>query len=87
MIRSLKQERYFGLELSQQEAGFVRMDIVKGYHYLEYIDENTTKYISIFNCDPQLDYIPQWLINYIMTKVCYDEMVSLQNHARTIKTS
>ena len=46
----------------------------KGYHYFEYIDENTTKYISIFNADPHLALIPDWLINYLMTKICYEEM-------------
>ena len=52
------------------------MDIIKGYHYLEYIDENTTRYVCVLNVDPFLNYIPTWVINYFMTKVCYEEMVN-----------
>ena len=43
--------------------------------------------MCIFNADPNLSYVPEWLINYCMTKICYEEMVTIQKKAETIRDS
>ena len=43
----------------------------KGFNYFQYIDENTTKYISFYNADPQLAMVPSWVINYVVSKVLW----------------
>mmetsp|Transcript_5808 Transcript_5808/g.5260 ORF Transcript_5808/g.5260 Transcript_5808/m.5260 type:complete len:198 (-) Transcript_5808:41-634(-) len=86
-LKSLKEEKFMDYELKQPGYGTVRMDMKKGYHYLEYLGPNTTKYVTIMNVDPQLSYIPQWVINYIMTSVCYEEMGVIQRASQSITNS
>jgi len=43
---------WFGTPVPDTADGFVRVIIKRGYHYFERIDDNTTKYICIFNTDP-----------------------------------
>jgi hypothetical protein len=52
IVKSVYTDKFFGVSLPPVENGFVRMDVHKGYHYFEYIDENTTRYVSVFNADP-----------------------------------
>lgn len=63
--------KYFGSSIPAVEDGHVRIDIQRGFHYFQRIDDNTTKYINIFNADPKLSYTPNWFMNFMMTKVCY----------------
>jgi hypothetical protein len=46
--------KYFGFQIPKTSDGHVRLDIKRGYHYFQRIDENTTRYVEIFNTDPQL---------------------------------
>eukprot|EP00826_Nyctotherus_ovalis_P042886 TRINITY_DN4479_c0_g4_i5.p3 TRINITY_DN4479_c0_g4~~TRINITY_DN4479_c0_g4_i5.p3 ORF type:complete len:101 (+),score=39.16 TRINITY_DN4479_c0_g4_i5:181-483(+) len=39
--------------------------------FFRYIDENTCLFRAVFNADPHMAYIPQWLINFGMKTVVY----------------
>jgi hypothetical protein len=52
VIRSLNTKQFFGFELPENDPNYVRMVISKGYHYFEYVDAETTKYIALMNADP-----------------------------------
>ena len=54
----------FEFDVPHAAEGHVRVDMKRGFHYFMYIDENTTRYVNIFNSDPQLHLVPQWFINY-----------------------
>jgi hypothetical protein len=66
---------FFGVKVPATADGHVRIEIKRGYHYFQRIDDKTTRYVSIFNTDPQLAYAPSWIMNYMMTKVCYEMLV------------
>ena len=59
VLRSVPlQEEIFGHTFEKVESGHVELLLRKGYHYFEYIDDETTKYVMIFNSDPQLGLVP-----------------------------
>ena len=64
-------QKFFNVPSPKTSSGYVRIDIIRGYHYLQRIDDNTTKYITIFNTDPKISMIPSWFLNFILTKICY----------------
>ena len=68
---------YFGVPIPDTADGHVRIEIKRGYHYFQRIDDNTTRYVTIFNTDPQLQYAPGWFMNYLMTKICYQMLVTI----------
>ena len=43
---------FFGTPVPPPEDGYVRINMVRGYHYFKVIDENTTRYMNISNSDP-----------------------------------
>ena len=75
VIKSIDSEKYFGVDIPAPANGNVRLDFHKGYHYFEYIDDKRSRYVSIFNVNPHLSYFPNWLINHLLSKICYEEMV------------
>lgn len=79
--------KYFGIDVPATAEGHVRIDIKRGYHYFQRIDENKTRYVNIFNTDPQLQYTPAWLLNSMMTKVCYQLLVAIEEKAVSMLTS
>lgn len=55
VIKSIEEnETYFNVPSPQTSQGHVRIDLKRGYHYFLRINENQTKYITIFNTDPKL---------------------------------
>ena len=83
VIKSVQEgEDYFGVKVPPTADGHVRIDLKRGYHYFQRIDENTTRYIMIFNSDPQLQYAPGWVMNNMMTKICYQMLVVIQQKAQ-----
>ena len=82
VLKSLAEdEEYFGARAPQTTEGHVRLDIKRGYHYFQAVDSRRTRYVTIFNCDPQLACMPNWLMNFTMTKVCYQMLVLIQEKA------
>jgi hypothetical protein len=47
--------------------------------YIKYISENETKIILIANVDPKLDYVPNWIINYLLPSSGYYTLKHIQN--------
>jgi hypothetical protein len=43
---------WFGQAVPETEQGHVRIKINRGYHYFQRIDDNHTRYVTIFNTDP-----------------------------------
>lgn len=75
---------YFGVPIPETAEGHVRIEIKRGYHYFQRIDDNTTRYVTIFNTDPQLQYAPGWFMNFLMTKICYQMLVTIQEEAKKV---
>jgi hypothetical protein len=46
--------KYFECPVPDTAQGHVRIDIKRGYHYFQRINDNKTRYVTIFNTDPQL---------------------------------
>ena len=43
---------FFGTDVPALSTGYVKLDIKRGYHFFQRIDDNTTRYVTIFNTDP-----------------------------------
>ena len=78
---------YFGVQIPECADGHVRIDIKRGYHYFQRIDDTKTRYVTIFNSDPKLQYAPSWMTNYFMTKICYQMLVVIQEKAVKVPES
>ena len=79
--------KYFGANVPDTADGHVRIDIKRGYHYFQRISDTQTRYITIFNSDPQLSYTPTWLMNFMMTKICYQMLVLIQEKSKDVPNS
>lgn len=88
IIRSIDEgQLYFNEPAPKTKEGHIRLDIKRGYHYFQYINDNKTRYVTILNTDPKLEMIPSWLINYMMTKVCYQMLAIVQDKAKKVEST
>eukprot|EP00347_Sterkiella_histriomuscorum_P011191 403373399 len=79
VLKSLDEgETFFNIPAPKTAEGHVRIDIKRGYHYFQRIDDNKTRYVTIFNTDPKLQLMPNWFMNFVMTKICYKMLVLIQ---------
>lgn len=62
--------------------GFGRIDVKMGYNFFQYLGPNKTRHISLWNTNPQIDYMPTFFMNYMMTSVLYANMTNLQTFAK-----
>lgn len=76
--------KYFGCPIPEMPEGFARIDVKMGYHFLQYLGPKKTRYISIWNTDPKIDYIPSMLLNYAMTNVLYTQMTNMQQFSHKL---
>jgi len=74
VVKSIHDDTFFGTKVPEPLSGYVRMQIMRGYHYFQYLGENKTRYVSIFNTDPDLAFIPDWLVNMVTSSVCYKQL-------------
>ena len=85
VLKSLPEdELFFNVPAPKTANGHMRIDIKRGYHYFQYLGPNKTRYLTIFNTDPQLKLMPNWLMNFIMTKICYQMLVIIQKRAKEV---
>ena len=63
----------------------VRLTLNHGGMYFKYIDENTSLFRGIFNVNPHMSLIPQWLINYATRKVIFMLLNIIQNTCKNFK--
>ena len=79
----------FGSKLNEKDiirdSKCVRMNIIKGSFLFEYIDENHCIFRALFNVDPHMFLIPQWLINFATKKVIYMFLGILINEAKKLR--
>ncbi len=78
---------WFGQEVPNTEDGHVRIIIKRGYHFFQRIDDNKTRYITIFNTDPQVAMTPTFFINFFITKICYQMLKLVQSKAKDVPNS
>lgn len=85
VIKSIDEgETFFGVPAPKTTDGHVRLDIKRGYHYFQMLDESRTRYVTIFNTDPKLTYMPGWFMNYVMTKVCYQMLQLAEEKSKEV---
>ncbi len=65
----------------------VHLKVNCGCMYFRYIDENTTLFRGLFNIDPNMSLVPQWLINYVMKKVAYTVLGLIQEKSKNFEGS
>mmetsp|Transcript_2340 Transcript_2340/g.1682 ORF Transcript_2340/g.1682 Transcript_2340/m.1682 type:complete len:139 (+) Transcript_2340:509-925(+) len=63
-------ESYFGESIPKVPEGHVRAHTNREIHFIQKLDQRKTKYISMFNSDIKLSKMPNFLINWILKKVC-----------------
>ena len=63
------------------------MKLPKAYNYFQYVDENTTRYIGFYNADPQMSMVPAWLINFVVSKVLWEQCILIQKWAENLKNT
>lgn len=75
VIRSLDTENkkeYLDCTLpGPRKSSHVGVTLKYGCMFFRYIDESTCLFRAVFNADPHMTYIPQWLINFGMKTVVY----------------
>lgn len=72
VLKSVEEdEMYFSVPAPKTADRHVRLDMKRGFHYFQVLDDKRTRYVSIFNSDPKLPLMPNWAMNFIMTKICY----------------
>ena len=88
VLKSEKEgQMFFGVPAPATLDGHVRIDIQRGYHYFQYVNQKQTRYVSIFNCDPQVGFVPSWFMNFMMTKIVYQMLVLIQDKSKKVKGS
>ena len=70
-------ETFFGVPVPELPYGFTRLDVKMGFNYFQRLGPNKTRHISIWNTNPQIDYMPAFFMNYMMTSVLYTNMTNL----------
>lgn len=65
-------------------AGLSRIEVKMGFNFFQYLGPNKTRHIALWNTNPQIDYMPTFFMNYMMTSVLYANMTNLQNFAKKL---
>lgn len=67
VVKSIDEDvPFFGVPAPKTQEGHVRLDIKRGYHYLQKIDDNKTRYVALFNSDPKITFLPSWFLNFMI---------------------
>ena len=81
MLRSINNERskHWGVEEPPENTEFIRARMIKGFMYVEHIDDNNCWFHGYINIDPKFDYIPDFVINFTIKRVLYVLIGKLQS--------
>jgi hypothetical protein len=74
-----EREKHWKTEIPTADESFVRARMIKGFMYVEHIDDNNCWFHGYINVDPQFAYLPDWLINFSIKRVIYIIIGKLQN--------
>ena len=82
MIRSVNEKRkkdWDIKEMPSSTAGFVEAQMIKGFMYVEHIDEDHCWFHGMININPNFSLIPDGLVNMIVKRVVYILIGKLEN--------
>ena len=68
IVKSEKRYRWFGENVFEPEDGIVRIDIKNCFSYMKILNEEETLLKFVMSVDIKLDFVPDWLLNYWMSK-------------------
>lgn len=73
MLRSLNEDRgkVWGLLNPPLTEGFVHAQMIKGFMYIEHIDEDHCWFHGMMNVDPKFAMLPDWLLNFTIKRVIF----------------
>lgn len=57
----------------------VRGDLVKGFMYVEHIDQDSCWFHGYINFNPKFAYLPDWLLNFSVKRIMYVMIGRIQN--------
>ena len=52
----------------------IRAEMVRGFQFLEYIDDNSCWLTGLMNVNPNFDYIPDWFVNFMIKRVIKEDL-------------
>jgi hypothetical protein len=60
------------------------MEIQKGYNFFQYLGPTKCRHICLYHTDPKIGYVPNALMNWLMTNVLYGNCCRLQEKSEAI---
>ena len=82
ILRSANEERQnlWGIEVpAEDKSKVIRGEVVRGFQFLEYCDDNSCWFTGLMNVNPNFDYIPDWFVNFMIKRVIYGMMDKIGN--------
>lgn len=68
MMHSANEPTWYGVPIPEKENDVVRMDLHSCLSYMQYLDKDKTLFKFITNVDFKMKFVPQWLLNFAMSK-------------------
>ena len=78
-------ETYHGVKVPPETRQYTRIDVQKGYNYFLYLGPNKTRHIAIWNINPQMNGLPNFFLNWVMSNVLYTNMTNLQKFSKNLQ--
>lgn len=67
---------YYGIP--KHKSNYEYFDIQYGFYYLKYIDENNCQLTNCYNLDPNISFIPQFILNQFMKSTIFNIMKDMK---------
>ena len=83
----LDQKTWFGKEVPEFGKKKHRMNVIRGYDYIEKVSETETRYIGIAEMDMNLSKITNDILNYLMKSMLYKQGVAFREQAKKVPGS
>mmetsp|Transcript_24299 Transcript_24299/g.23907 ORF Transcript_24299/g.23907 Transcript_24299/m.23907 type:complete len:132 (+) Transcript_24299:522-917(+) len=81
-----KEESWFGHKIPPNDPKCVRMHVKRECHFFQRLDENTTRYVCIFNTDLFLAMTPTSILNWLTKMICETLVVQIKEKAEAFDT-
>ena len=66
---NIERSKNWGTEIPPENPRFVRAEMIKGFMYMEEIDQNSCWFHGFMNMNPKLALMPDWFFNFIIKRV------------------
>ena len=83
-FRSVNEKHYDFIKLPKEDKKFLRIDIIFGFFYIKYIDEENVEVINCYNVDPKVPVIPWFLLNTFLREISYYIMSDLKKQIEEV---